>query len=449
MGASATWRWARAGLVVLVLAWPGWAESGPPAAAVLSLRARSLRRPRRPADRRSQLVQDQLERFWRSLPAGQLDPLPLGTVVLVDGRGFGLTCAHLLERAAEAEVWGPEGRSGGLSLVAVDPESDVAVVRVSGDAGTPASGPTPYFPLAVARTRLSPGAEVTVLTRSLSGRPRVLVRRVSEVEGEYLLDREPVAEGLLVLDGPVPAGWDGGAVVSREGVLVGLALGWSRPGEVLGYALSAEVLERGAVRALERRRRGAWLGVRPVSAVVGEAGAARVEAVAQGSPAQAAGVAVGDVVLRWEGRAVAGALALMLDALASQPGDRVALEVLRNGKPVRVAVVLAEWPRPDAQELARQRLGVTVQEITPELALGLEVAGIRGVAVVEVEPGSPADGVGLRPGDVIIALGERPTPTLRAVGEALEALGEARTVRVRIRRGPVEAFGEARLRPAP
>ena len=114
-----------------------------------------------------------------------------------------------------------------------------------------------------------------------------------------------------------------------------------------------------------------------------------------------------------------------------------------------MSVVLGEPPRPDAEQLARDRLGVTVQELTPELALALEVAGARGVVVVEVERGGPGERVGLRSGDVIVALGESVTPTLKALGQALEALPDAGGTVVRIRRGPAEAYGELRLRPGP
>lgn len=450
MGILTTGRWVRTGLLVLALGGGAWgaSESEPPAGAVLSLRAQSLQSPLHPLARIDRLAQEQLTRWWRSLPAPRLDPLPLGAAVLVDGRGFALTCAHLVQQAGGLEARGAPGRWVRLRVVAVDPGSDVAVVRLRGDVREAAEGPAPHLTLAAARSGPAPGAEVTVVGRTLDGRVRVFGRRVSEVGGEYLVDREPVLGGLIVLDGPVPAGWDGGAVLDRDGMLVGLALGWSRPGEVLGYALAADAVERGAVRALERRRLGGWLGVRVVSvALEGETGA-RVEAVAEGSPAQAAGVVVGDVVRRWGDEPVPGALGLMLDALASRPGAEVRLEVLRGRRSVELEAVLAEWPRPDARQLARQRLGVTVQPLTPELAAALDVPGARGVAVVEVEPGGPADRLGLRSGDVIVALGDRPTPTLEALGEALEALAGARTAPLRIRRGPADAYGEVRLRPA-
>jgi len=445
------------GVVLLALVVAGSVWGGPTpqpgglAVGVLGLRGRSLSAPRRITSRLDQFARERLERWWRTLPPAWLDPIPLGNLVLIDDWGYGLTPAHLVEASGGLEVRNPDGVVVAVKVVAVDRRSDVAVVRVQdqdkGSAGKLHADP--YLLFAPALTEPTLGAEVTVVGRSLGGEPQVLFRRVSETDGVLISDRRVLAAGLLVLDGPVPAGWDGSAVVGAEGTLVGLALGWSGEGRVSGYTLSAQVVERGAVRGLERVREGGWLGVEVRSAAVEGEAVVSIESVTPGSPAQQAGLEVGDIVRRWEDRRVPSALAFRLAALESRPGDRVSLGVLRGGKAIRVSVVPGAPPRPDAEQLARDRLGVTVQELTPELALALGVAGVRGLAVVEVEPGGPADRVGLRPGDVIVALGELPTPTLKALGRALETLSDAEGTVVRIRRGPAEALGELRLRPGP
>ena len=289
-------------LLALVVMGSVWGAPGPPygglADSVLGLRARSLSALRRITSRRNQFARELLERWWRTLPPDWLEPIPLGNLV----RGYGLTCAHLVQAGGGLEARTSDGSVVAVKVVALDRRSDVAVVRVQDKGSARKSHADGHLLFAPALTQPTLGAEVTVVGRSLRGEPQVLFRRVSETGGVFVSDRRVLAEGLLVLDGPVPAGWDGSAVVNAEGTLVGLALGWSGAGRVSGYALSAEVVERGAVRALGRVREGGWLGVQAQSAEIEGEGVVSVESVAPDSPAQEAGLEVGDIIRRWENR---------------------------------------------------------------------------------------------------------------------------------------------------
>jgi len=409
------------------------------ASAVFALRTTALRRPAGDS-RLDVLAGEFLELAWRGLPASRRDPVPLGNVVLIDGRGYGLALTQSVARAADPQAVGPAGEPLGLEVKTADSRAAATLVRLVDGSGV--------LPLAMVPGLVRPkvGDLVLVVGRAPRGETRVLVRHLSSANGHYYLRNSVFIRGLLVLDGPVPPGWDGAAALDKDGRLVGLTLGWSRPGDALGYVVAMDTLERGVARTLVRRREGAWLGVETKAAVVdGDAGVT-VTRVEPGSPAEAAGLLEGDHIVKWQDRPVASRFVLGIETLEARPGQTAHLEVLRDGQRRTVVAALADYPAPDALQLAQELLGATVQELDRDLALGLGVAGVRGIAIVEVERGGPADRIGLRSGDVIVRLGEIQTSTLERFAGVLAVLPPGAVVPMTVRRGGAQVSLELRLR---
>ena len=140
----------------------------------------------------------------------------------------------------------------------------------------------------------------------------------------------------------------------------------------------------------------------------------------EGSPADAAGLKRGDVIIEMDGRKIGRTTDLSLLVAATPVGKNVTMSVLREGKPLvltaKVArreqeAQLSSAPQPETEQ--RARLGVAVEPVTPELAGQLGVAP-AGVIVRRVTEGSSAAEAGLRPGDVITEANRRRsrTPTI-------------------------------------
>ena len=131
-----------------------------------------------------------------------------------------------------------------------------------------------------------------------------------------------------------------------------------------------------------------------------------ISEVFKGDPADLAGLRPGDIVTAINGKKIKDTHELLLLIASFHVGDRVSITVLRDGREMTFAVKVAE--RPDRPETAQSRqegyeqYGMVIGEITPEIARYLGMAKKTGVIVVRVQPGSPADEVGIQPQDVIL-----------------------------------------------
>jgi serine protease Do len=140
------------------------------------------------------------------------------------------------------------------------------------------------------------------------------------------------------------------------------------------------------------------------------------------SPAQDAGIRVGDVLREIDGEALNESVDFHIALIGRQPGDRLRLRLQREDKIVRTSLELAGLSRPDATGLVRQRLGVKVRPLPASLAQDLGLPRGGGFVVVEVEAESPAGQIGMRSRDVLVALGRYYPTTLEEIGQLLEQL---------------------------
>ncbi len=156
---------------------------------------------------------------------------------------------------------------------------------------------------------------------------------------------------------------------------------------------------------------------RPIGALVGE--------VSPNGPAAKAGIQPGDVIIRYNGKEISQMS--MLPALVSQTpvGEKAEIVLIRKGKQQRVKVTVAKLEEEQLESAVadqyEKKLGLNVQELTPELAKSLGIKETEGVLVAGVEPGSPAFEAGLRQGDVIAEVNRQPVTNLAEYGQAMGA----------------------------
>jgi S1-C subfamily serine protease len=159
---------------------------------------------------------------------------------------------------------------------------------------------------------------------------------------------------MVQTDAAISPGSSGGALVDGTGAVIGIttAVGVSEVGaEGLGFAVPVDVARSVAEEIITTGRAvHVWLGVtgsdldRRSAEELGVRGGARVEQVVDGSPADEAGVVPSDVVVAVEEEPVASMSALVIALRERDPGDEVALEVLRDGDRRQVTVALVERP---------------------------------------------------------------------------------------------------------
>jgi len=367
--------------------------------------------------------------FFQRFFGGQFQSRPresrsLGSGVIVDASGVILTNRHVIEGADDVRIALSDGREFAVDIVIEDEQTDLAVLRMRNVEGQtfPAVTFADSDALQVGDLVLAIGNPFGVGQTVTSGIVSALARTGVE-SSDY--------EFFIQTDAAINPGNSGGALVDLYGHLVGIntaiysqsggsvGIGFAIPSNMARLVADAGVSGGAIVRP--------WFGAK-MQAVTADIAAslgmpaphgALITEVAPGGPAERAGFASGDVVLSVDGVAVDDPSAFNF-RLATKPiGQPVRLERLRGGNTEPVDLTVEAAPSASEDMLATitadsRFAGTSVRQITPDLA---EDKGLpydaQGVMVTAVEPGSPADQMGLTVDDIILSLNGVPMDTAK------------------------------------
>ena len=160
--------------------------------------------------------------------------------------------------------------------------------------------------------------------------------------------------------------------------------------------------------------------------------------VTPGSAAEKAGIKPNDIIVEFDGQPIEKADQFRKLVAMKKPGSEVQIIVLRDGKKQTLTAKLEERPSNEqlasgTKEQVSEKLGLTVQNLTDDLAKQLELAGQKGVVVTDVESGSPAAMAGIRPGSLIQEVNRKPVETVKEFKEAVDAAAKEGKVMLRVR----------------
>lgn len=366
-----------------------------------------------------------------------------GSGVIVDPDGYIVTNAHVIERATRIEVELPlaatggapgtsvlrrRGRVVGAQIVAIDHETDVAVVKVEGK-GLPV--------LAFGDSEaLRPGQIVLAFGSPLGLESSVTLGVVSAV-ARQLAPEDPMI--YIQTDASINPGNSGGALVDTEGRLVGVnTLIYSRSGgnEGIGFAAPSNIVRNvfSQIRKTGRVQRGD-IGVNtqtltPLLAeglgVTADAGVVLSD-VTPGGPAARAGLQPGDLVLALDGKRMENGRQLRINLYARGVNDTVVIDVQRGDRKLSIRVPVGERDG-DAgrlkdlisQQVPVRALGALGLTLTPQIAQLLpNLRREKGVVVASVSPYAPYSQQGrLQPGDVIYSFNGKVVETVADLNTA-------------------------------
>lgn len=364
----------------------------------------------------------------------------LGSGVIIDAkRGLVVTNNHVIANADQITVKLRDGRNLKAELVGSDPDTDVAVVKISGKRLT-------AVPLADS-DKLRVGDYVVAIGNPFglgqtvtSGIISALARSGLGITGY---------EDLIQTDASINPGNSGGALVNLRGELVGIntAIFSQSGGNIgIGFAIPTNMVRQITDQLVEHGevRRG-FLGAQLQDLDPDLAGAFGITSrhgavlvnIVEGSPAHKAGLQPGDVVTAANDKPVTNAADLRNQVGLKRIGEKVKLKVMREGKEKTVTITVAERDTAELSgELRNPRLaGAAFGEI-PEQSRAY--GRIQGVMVYEVERGSRVGRAGLREGDIITSVNRLPTRDLDEFLNVVNRLnGE---LLVRLHRGNQGAF---------
>jgi S1-C subfamily serine protease len=259
----------------------------------------------------------------------------LGSGIIWDVQGHVVTNYHVIAQATQIKVQLANGKSGNATLVGVDPDTDLAVLKIS-------LGTLPIMPKGRS-DRLRVGDPVLAIGNPL-GLGQTVTQGIVSATGRGQLG-VTTFENFIQTDAAINVGNSGGALVDATGKLVGLnsAIAGRQAGiEGIGFAIPVDLV-RGVVDAIVRDGRvvRGWIGVVP-SDITPETieqsglpdGSVLVRFVYEGSPAEDQGVARGDVITQVNGKPLRGAQDLLARIAMLKPGQPARLRLWRRSPAV-------------------------------------------------------------------------------------------------------------------
>src|SRR5213594_2091032 len=375
------------------------------------------------------------ERYFRRRP--REDARATGSGVLVDPKGYILTNNHVIENAQEIIVRLSDQRKFTARLVGRDPKTDLAVLKVDAPAALPAAELGDSDHLRVGQWAIAIGnpfgldRTVTVGIISATARTRVGVTQY---------------DNFIQTDASINPGNSGGPLLNIDGKVIGINTAIVAAGQGIGFSIpinqAKDVMQQLITRGKVVR---GWLGIviqdvtdqLAGSFGVKEREGVLVAEVMKGSPADAAGLKAGDVVVDLSGTPIKEVPDLQQRIASIRPGQTMKLTVIRDKKPVSVTVKIGEMPADEplvAEAPGNDEWGLNVESLTGDAALRLDLPVSRGLLVTDVLPGSPAEKAGLRRGDVILEISRRSADEPATLFKALSALKPGESILIYVHR---------------
>lgn len=365
---------------------------------------------------------------------------------LLENKTYILTNNHVVQGAGKISVKFLDGREFEAKVKGTDSKSDIAVIEIDAK-GMPALTLGDYDQLEV--------GEWVVAIGNPFGLSHTLTVGVVSAKGRTSLGINDY-EDFIQTDAAINPGNSGGPLVNLEGEVIGMNTAiFSRSGGYMGigFAIPINLVERIATQLIERGEvvRG-YLGIviqqlTPDLAKSFDLETERGILIAQvtnNSPAAKAGLKAGDVIVSYQGRPVGDVGDFRNQVALAQPGSEVKFDIIRDGKLRTVSVKVEKLS--DGKLAAQgptehtEKLGLTVQTITADLARQFDVKAGEGVIVTDVAPGSVAAMAGISRGTVILEVNRKPVNTSDDFKQAVKKTSKNKQVLLLIRENEVSRY---------
>jgi serine protease Do len=369
----------------------------------------------------------------------------IGSGVIISPDGYIVTNNHVVDGAVEVRVTLHDRRSFPAKVIGTDKLTDLAVVKINAtDLPTIAWGDS---------TKLVAGQSVLAIGNPF-GQFQFSVTRgiVSAVDrSNPFRDDARKPGGFIQTDAAINPGNSGGPLVNAHGELIGInTFLISETGNFAGagFAIPTQTVHP-VVEALMKNGvvHHGYLGVglndvTPDNAkffnLTGNTGAL-IASVSPDSPASRAGLKEGDVVTGVNGHAVENGGDLQVIVSEDAPGSKIQLDVMRNGQAQKMDLTVGEYHKnqevaaASTDEAGHARLGIAISDLTPDVRQQLQLGSdVQGVAVAQVQPGSPAEDAGLSSGDVILEVNRKPVTSADQFRNQVKALPAGKDLLLRV-----------------
>ena len=358
--------------------------------------------------------------------AGPIRQKSLGSGVLVDSKGYIVTNRHVVEKADRVRVRlqdDPPGVQHDAKVIGMDQETDLAVIKIEAD-----------HPLPVAKLGNSDSVQVgdwALAIGSPFGLQETVTAGIISAKGRNIVPGKQF-QTFIQTDAAINPGNSGGPLVNMAGEIVGINTAiYTETNSYagIGFALPSNTVQQvynqliSPDHKVTRGSIGVQFSQQPSAAVArvyGTGTGVTISDVVAGSPAEQAGLKVGDTITAVEGTKVTTGDELVAEIASRKPGSKTKLGYVRNGKAADTTVTIADRSKLFAARLGNEddtgeeaqtkesKLGITVKAVTADLAERMDVPAGKGVIVQEVKSGSFAEDILLNRGDIILEVNKQP-----------------------------------------
>jgi serine protease Do len=369
----------------------------------------------------------------------------IGSGVIISPDGYIVTNNHVVDGAMQVRVTLHDRRTFPAKVIGTDKLTDLAVVKIDAkDLPTIAWGDS---------TKLIAGQSVLAIGNPFGQFQFSVTRGIVSATNRsnpYSDDARKPGD-FIQTDAAINPGNSGGPLVNAHGELVGInTFLISNTGAFSGAGFAIPTLTvHPVVESLIKNGvvHHGYLGVglndvTPDNAkffnLTGNSGAL-IASVTPDSPASRAGLKEGDVVTAVNGRPVETGSDLQVIVSEDAPGSKIQLNVMRNGHPENVDLTVGEYHKNQEvataakDESGHARLGIAISDLTPDVRQQLHLdSDLQGVAVAQVQPGSPAEDAGLTGGDVILEVNRKPVTSAEQFRNEVKSLPAGKDMLLRV-----------------
>ena len=367
----------------------------------------------------------------------------LGSGFIIDSKGYIITNNHVIENAEEITVRLANESVYQAEIIGRDPTTDLALIKIN------AKNDLPFVRLGDSeKVRVGDwvvaignpfGLDHTVTAGIISAKGRVIGA------GPY--------DDFLQTDASINHGNSGGPLLNLKGEVIGINTMISAVGQGIGFAIPVD-MAKGVVTQLKEKGKvtRAWLGVmfQEVTPELAKSfglknrSGALIADVLPDGPAKDAGIKRGDIIVAFNGKELKHHSDLPALVAQAPVGSMAEVKIIRKGKEKTISVKLGER---DEEQIAavfepskEEKLGIRVQELTPELAQRLRIDPKSGVIIAEVDQDGPAAEAGLRPGDIILEIDQKQVTDLEVYQDAISEAKKDNVILFLVKRGQATQF---------
>jgi Do/DeqQ family serine protease len=327
----------------------------------------------------------------------------LGSGVIIDGkRGFILTNEHVIVKTGTITVVLKDGREFTADIVGADPESDLAVLRISSNTELPAVEMGDSGDIMIGETVIAIGNPFGFSNTVTTGVISALNRSIRTEQRVY--------NDFIQTDTSINPGNSGGPLLNINGELIGINTAIYAKAEGIGFAIPinkakkiiSDLIEYGEVVH-------AWIGlsVQNIDAELAQylslpnASGVVAHDIEPTGPAASAGVQEGDLILSIDHKNIVSITDYENIMRALPSGKIIELRLSRDGKELAIPIKTTVFPETLAMKLAFKQLGVKVEDIANKKNLSQRIPIKEGVMIVDLNPQSYLAQIGVKPGDII------------------------------------------------